>query len=298
LKGDTVYKGYLVFNKYLISDKFKDIYNLLIEAFEKIEIELIPVDNFEMNLIANKKENNRNIDFVLFWDKDLYLCRMLENLGYRTFNSSYVIETCDDKLLTYIALYGVVPMPKTYFIPKVFANYPDEDIRKFIEKVTENLTFPVVVKECFGSFGQQVYLVDSYLEIFDIAKRVGINNILIQEYIKTSYGRDVRAYVVGNKVVLSLLRESDSDFRANVTLGGSMKPYVISEQQGKIAVDACRALGADFAGVDILFGEDDKPLLCEINSNAHFKNALDVTGINLADSIANYVLNCLKEGTE
>ena len=56
-----------------------------------------------------------------------------------------------------------------------------------------------------------------------------------------------------------------------------------------MAVDACRALSLDFAGVDILFGPGEKPVLCEVNSNAHFKNLYDCTGINAAESIIRYI---------
>ena len=54
-----------------------------------------------------------------------------------------------------------------------------------------------------------------------------------------------------------------------------------------------RPLGLDFAGVDILFGEEEEPILCEVNSNAHFKNIYDCTGINVADAIISYILEQL-----
>ena len=72
-----------------------------------------------------------------------------------------------------------------------------------------------------------------------------------------------------------------------------MKPYTPSVEECEIAVKACRALGLDFAGVDLLFGKDG-PLLCEVNSNAHIKNILDCTGINVADFIFEYIKEQIK----
>jgi glutathione synthase/RimK-type ligase-like ATP-grasp enzyme len=60
-------------------------------------------------------------------------------------------------------------------------------------------------------------------------------------------------------------------------------------QQAQLAIDACRALGLDFGGVDILFGPNEMPILCEVNSNAHFKNLYDCTGVNAAEDIMEYI---------
>ena len=85
----------------------------------------------------------------------------------------------------------------------------------------------------------------------------------------------------------------NGDFRANITNGGSMKPYEPKEAQVELARKVMRTLGLDFAGVDILFGEEEEPILCEVNSNAHFKNIYDCTGINVADAIISYILEQL-----
>ena len=86
-----------------------------------------------------------------------------------------------------------------------------------------------------------------------------------------------------------MLRENKlGDFRSNITLGGTALPYSPSDEECELAISACKKLGLDFAGVDILFGPSG-PLLCEVNSNAHFKSTYDCTGINLADIIAKHI---------
>jgi ribosomal protein S6--L-glutamate ligase/gamma-F420-2:alpha-L-glutamate ligase len=111
----------------------------------------------------------------------------------------------------------------------------------------------------------------------------------MQQFISESRGRDVRVNVVGGKAVASMLRFNDDDFRSNITNGGSMKAIEITPEQEKIAIAACSACGLDFGGVDILFGKDG-PIICEVNSNPHFKSTLECTGINLSEHIAQYVL--------
>ena len=113
---------------------------------------------------------------------------------------------------------------------------------------------------------------------------------MFQEFIKTSKGKDLRINVVGDKVIATVFRSNDNDFRSNITLGGDKQPYSPNEKQKQIAINAVKALGLDFAGVDVMFGENDTPIVCEVNSNPHFKSTLECTGVDLALSIADYVI--------
>ena len=113
----------------------------------------------------------------------------------------------------------------------------------------------------------------------------------MQEYIESSKGRDVRIDIVGDKIVTAMERVNEDDFRANITNGGKMKKYTPTEEQCEMALKVCRELKLDFAGVDIMFGKQGEPVLCEVNSNAHFKNIYDCTGVNVADEIMEYILN-------
>jgi len=164
---------------------------------------------------------------------------------------------------------------------------------EFLEAVMDELGFPIVVKECFGSFGQQVYLVGNREELLGITQKLGTKPMLFQEFIKTSMGRDIRINVVGSEPVTAMERVSDKDFRANITLGGRMKAYKPSTDQVEMALKVCRCLGLDYAGVDILFGDNDEPVLCEVNSSAHFKSVYDCTGINVADFIMDHISRVL-----
>ena len=95
-------------------------------------------------------------------------------------------------------------------------------------------------------------------------------------------------------MIASMLRYNDNDFRSNISNGGSMRCYIASEEQKALAIASVEALKLDFAGVDIMFGPNEEPIVCEVNSNPHFKSTLDCTGVNLADDIIKHIVKELK----
>lgn len=279
--------GWLVINGFLHSNKFNEIYSWLKTAFEKKGHTINVYTNIEL---ANITKIENKPDFVLFWDKDIPLAKRLEKMGLRLFNSATAIENCDNKALTYIELKGIVKMPKTIIAPMTYRNigYNNTD---FVKNSINTLGLPVVIKECFGSFGQQVYLAERYEKAIDIVKNTN-EPLIFQEFIAESKGKDIRINMVGNNAVASMLRYNDNDFRANITNGGSMKNYTPTEKEIEIAQKVCKVLNLDFGGVDILFGKNE-PIVCEVNSNAHFKNIYDCTGVNVADYIGDYIEKCV-----
>ena len=72
-----------------------------------------------------------------------------------------------------------------------------------------------------------------------------------------------------------------------------MQAYTPDEAQAAVALEACRAIGLDFAGVDVLFGPDGMPLVCEVNSNPHFKSSYDCTGVDMSQAILAYLREVL-----
>ncbi len=283
-------RGCLLVDCNLHNKKFSEIYNMLITAFESRGASIDVKTNIDIIFNIDKFVEEK-YDFVLFWNKDVNAGKMLENRGVRIFNSSNAIDVCDHKGLTFVSLMNSgVDMPKTILAPKTYkqVGYPSLD---FLTNIEEILGFPMVIKESRGSFGKQVYLVKTHNELVDMVENLAGNDFIFQQYISTSHGRDVRIEVVGNKVVAAALRNSvDGDFRSNATLGGKMTAYSPSESQIQMAEKVSKLLGLDFAGVDILFGENGKPILCEVNSNAHFKNLFDATGIDTANYIADYII--------
>ena len=210
-------------------------------------------------------------------------------LGLPVYNRSEAIDICDSKAKTHQALanHGI-PMPKTIFPPFTYEGIERQNFDAF-SKIGQVLGYPLVVKEAYGSFGQQVYLIDNEEELIEIVKKLKHKPFILQEFIENSRGRDIRINVVGDQVIAAMKRTSEHDFRANMTNGGQSSPYTPTEAEANLAITAARILGVDFAGVDLLFGEDG-PLLCEVNSNSHLLNIYHCTGINIADAMFDYMV--------
>ena len=284
-------KAWLVVNSFMDNQKFINLYELLSIAFKKQNVSLEIKNASDISLQVGAKILNKP-DFAIFWDKDIYLAERLEKEGVRLFNSSRAILLCDNKILMYqeLANKGII-IPRTFIAPKTFEglNYSKRD---FLNNVIKEIGFPIVVKEAFGSFGEQVYLANDIDSLNKIVDQIGYKDFLMQEFIASSKGKDIRINVVGNKAIVSMLRENDNDFRSNISSGGHGVKYEPKPEYIDLAVKAAQALGLDFAGVDVLFGKDG-PIICEVNSNPQFASTLKAMGVNLADYIAEYILNNL-----
>lgn len=296
--------AWLVVNGFIHTEKFRQIFEWLVQAAEKqgcrLEIktnaQLLPQLVMGAEYRHSKDDAERQFpwkrtpQFVVFWDKDVRLARLLEKCGLRLFNHAQSIEACDDKARTFLELQGSgIRMPRTIIAPKTFRQegYLELD---FLQAVEEQLDYPMVVKECYGSFGQQVYLAQNRQEAEKCLRRIQNRPCLFQEYIAASKGHDIRIQMVGEQAVAAMRRYNAHDFRANITNGGSMEPYEPSKEQAETAQKVMRMLNLDFAGIDLLFGEDGEPVLCEVNSNAHFVNICKCTGVNAAEDIIRHCI--------
>lgn len=275
--------GVLIVNGFLRTEKFRELEELFLEAASRLSVNLSVRTNAQLLAGFHKRP-----DFVLFWDKDILLAKSIENEGIPVYNSARCIALCDDKRKMHLVLkqHGI-PTPDTILAPMTYPGIGFTDF-SFLDDVEKKLPYPFIVKEGYGSFGAQVYLVEDRESLETLLTEKKADGFLFQRFVENSMGRDIRLQVVGNRVIGAMYRYSRTDFRANLTAGGEMKPYAPTEEEIALAIRASTAVEADFSGVDLLFGEDG-PLVCEVNSNAHFKNLLQCTGVNTAYEILNYI---------
>lgn len=290
LREGCILNGWLIVNAFLETAKFREIYAMLGKAARVENIRLEIKTPAEIMCPSGSDFSAFSLpDFAIFWDKDIYLAKRLEAAGLRLFNNADAVAACDNKMLTAMALsHAHVPAPITFLSPKTFEGLGYCTLA-FLDEAEKALGYPMVIKEACGSFGQQVYLAATRQEAEAIIRRMGYKDFIMQQFVKTSIGRDIRVNVVGGKVAACMLRYNPNDFRSNITNGGSMAPCQITPAQEEAALAACQVLGLDFAGVDVLFGENDAPLICEVNSNPHFKSTLEATGVNLAGHILSHI---------
>lgn len=212
------------------------------------------------------------------------IVRQFEMEGVWTLSSSIAITRARDKLrAAQILTKAGIDTPKTF----VSRNTAD------IDALLDRVGLPVIIKLATGTHGNGVVLADtkkaakSALQAFYLYNEDG-TNILLQEYIKESAGTDIRAFVVGGKVVASMQRKSlDDDFRSNLHKGGEGKAIKLTDEEKKISVRAAKAMGLHVAGVDLMRSEKG-PLILEVNASPGF-GIERVTGRNVAAQIIEYV---------
>lgn len=235
--------------------------------------------------------NCEGYDFCIYLDKDKYISEMLEKSGLRVINSHKAMVTCDDKMTTYIALSGSgIKTPKT--MPGLLCYTKDAEIKQStIDEIEKNLGYPIIVKKSFGSLGKGVYKADNRQELELISRSVMFEPHHYQEYISESAGRDLRVIVIGGKFVCAMQRKSETDFRSNVELGGEGKIVDVPKEFIEVAENTAKVLNLDYCGIDLLYGKDCEPIVCEVNSNAFFGGIERVTGKNVAKAYAKYLLS-------
>lgn len=272
----------LVMNAFLRTDSFIRLEAALQEASKKLGLAIQTRLNDQFIQEAAIKNCPSR---VLFFDKDLRLAQRMEAAGLRLFNSKQAIEDCDDKTISYLLLNQAgIAQPKTLLCPASFPSIGYGNFG-FLQEVADNLGFPLVVKEGLGSFGKQVYLVHSMDELHRQTAKADGKPLLFQRFIQESAGEDLRLYVVQGRTIAAIKRRNlEGDFRANLGRGGQAMAHAFSQEEAALAEAACAALGADFAGVDLLVSREG-PLVCEVNSNAHFLGLREATGINPAEEI-------------
>lgn len=279
----------LITNAFYRTERLEKQYAMLEKALEERGFAVERVLNAQLIYALTKDGADffRNLpETALMWDKDVPLAKALELAGVRVFNSSRAIALCDDKVMTHLALTKAgVPAPTTFIVPMSYTNVGYDDL-SFADEIIKRTGLPVVFKQAKSSYGMGVRLAESVAQAKSFIRETK-EDMLLQEYVKESHGRDLRVNVVGGKAVCAVQRSSDG-FCSNVLQGGRMTAAELTDDAAKLAVAAANAVGADFAGVDLLF-KDGGYTVCEVNTSAHFGTVKEVTGINLADAIAEHI---------
>ena len=285
----------------LVKPKFQESYETqrLLEEFGNHNIEVKLIDPNEIDIFVNK-ENKQSI---LVNGKSLPLpkfvfprtgsgttyyikavIRHFERMGVPVINSSEAIDNVKDKLYTHqILAQSNLDIPNTMLLKHPI----DTD---FVEK---NIGFPVIVKKISGSYGRGVFLCENKKQLNQLVTMAELSkksyDIIIQEFVKDTWGKDLRVFVVNNKVVGCMMRQStDDDFRANLSRGGEGFPYEVNEQIEWLSSEASKALGLDIAGVDLLF-QNGGYKICEVNSNPGFEGMENFTKKNIAEEIVSFI---------
>jgi ribosomal protein S6--L-glutamate ligase len=196
-------------------------------------------------------------------------------------------STVHNKLLTHLALQQhTIPMPRTYISSTVDA------AKELLKKVH----YPIVMKFPEGTQGKGVMFAESVSSAASLLDAlVALNQpVIIQEYIETD-GSDIRAIVVGEKVIAAYKRKAQKgDKRSNIHAGGTGEAVQLTREVNKIAVDTAKALGVDICGVDILESPLG-PLVIEANLSPGLQGICEISTIDIPDAIAAFLYRKTEE---
>ncbi len=209
--------------------------------------------------------------------------RHFEQDGVKVLNGSDGILKSRDKFrcLQLLSAQGI-KVPTTYF---------SNDLH-FAERIVEKeLGYPFVIKVLEGTQGEGVYLVKDEIEakkFFDHFSEIE-TKILLQEYISEFSGKDIRAFVVGNKVVATMMRiAAGEEFRSNIHRGGKGEVVKLTLKEEEMALRAVKTLGLKVAGVDILRSKNG-PMVIEVNSSPGLEGIEGVTKVDIGGEITKFI---------
>lgn len=214
----------------------------------------------------------------------LAIVRQLERMGCLVYNTAETIEMVRDKLHTHqvLAEKGITS-PAT-----MLAKFPlDDGMMAIIEKT---LGFPVVVKTLKGALGIGVFLIEdakSFRDQMDLISQTSPDiQLIFQEFVEASRGRDIRIFVVDGEMVACMERRGkEGDFKANYSSGGSVHEFKADKDAIDLAVKTANVLDIRIGGIDLLFLQNGGYTICEANTFPGFKGLEKASGINVPERI-------------
>jgi ribosomal protein S6--L-glutamate ligase len=276
----------------------------LIESAERRGHEIVPVDYLRcyMNITSKKPELRYLGERLIGFDAaipriaashtffGLAVLRQFEMMGVYPLNESVAIGRSRDKLrsLQILARDGV-DLPVTAFANDTTRT---DDLLDIVGGA------PVVIKLLEGTQGIGVVLGETHKSAKSVIDAFHGANIaiLVQQFVKEAEGSDIRAFVVGGKVVASMERRgADGEFRSNLHRGGTARSIEITPEERRMAIKAARSMGLNVAGVDMLRAATGT-MVVEVNSSPGLEGVENATGVDVAGAVIGFLEKNAKPG--
>jgi gamma-F420-2:alpha-L-glutamate ligase len=258
------------------AEKNKGFIRMLKEDFDQynVELKLVILEEIDKPEVFVK---NANIDFAINRSRNSYIAELLEKREIRVFNNSMVTDIANNKGKNYKYLEGIVPFLPIIYQREVIGSH--ESIRDF--------TYPYVIKSCCGHGGSQVFLVHNEDE-----KKQALSKIKDEYVIQklcSDIGKDVRVYVIGNKIVKAVLRTSKESFKSNYSLGGSAREYNLDNYEIAMVKQILNKFQIDYGGIDFTF-HNGKAVFNEIEDAVGARMLYSVCDIDIAKLFVDYII--------
>jgi [lysine-biosynthesis-protein LysW]---L-2-aminoadipate ligase len=264
---------------------------LLVEAAQQRGIAFEIIDDGELLLdLAHPDERWRQFDAVLCrsvsQSRGQAVLSVLEHWGIPVFNTARVTNTCNDKLLTTLALLQAgVPTPRTLLA------FEQQTAIQGIE----TLGYPAVLKPVTGSWGRLLARVndrDAAEAILEHQETLGgyQHQIhYIQEYVAKPQ-RDIRAFVVGGRTICAIYRSS-THWVTNTARGAVTNNCPVTPELDELCLNAAQAVGGGILAIDVFEDEQQGFLVNEINATMEFRNSIAPTGVNIPQEILEFLVS-------
>jgi len=271
----------------------------LLEAAPKNGYEVEVIDPGEIEIIVNSHGEDGLLlrgevidppDFIIprmGSATDYYMLavmRHLEDLGVITINNADSVALAQDKLyhLQVLAAAGS-PIPRTMLV-----RFPIS-----LETIEEQIGLPVVIKTLVGTQGSGVFLAKDREQLNDVLQFVEANNpqaqLVLQQYLEESKGRDVRILAIGGQVIAGMERRAKTGFKSNYSQGGEAVPFTTGPKNNMTVAAIMDQLDMDMAGLDFLYDKEIGFRICEVNSSPGFEGLEATCDVDVADMVFKFL---------
>ena len=246
--------------------KNREYIELFTREFEKHKLELSTV-------YAEDLEKTGLPDLVINRARSLRAAYFFEERGVRVSNPSEITRLGNDKYAAYEAM-------KEKGIPLMSTSLKPEDIG-----------LPCVIKTVDGHGGSEVFLASDEEELKSITERFPDRKLLFQEVCDTP-GKDLRIYVVGNRIIAGMMRSSDKDFRSNYSLGGKAVRHTLTAEEERLAMQVLDGLKIDHAAIDLIYN-GGQPVFNELEDAAGSRMLYANTDIDIVKLYVDHLMRNL-----
>ena len=280
--------GWLIYSKSDAKENKSFINWCTAEAsLQDINLKLVLHENIEIGVVSNQLScqiNGQSTDLpelAIVRTIDFLLSLQLEAMGVNIFNPSEVSMVCNNKALTHFMIRILnVPMLDTLFVKaENLTNQPP-------------MSYPFVVKDAESHGGKDVYLIKNQVEWTKHLTLLSSKKLIVQSC-DVQLGKDLRVFVVGKKIIGSVLRKSKTDFRANFKLGGSAVWYDLSSHEELMINKIISHFDFGMVGIDFLIDHNGNLLFNEIEDVVGSRILSEVSNKNIVREYMTYIKNRL-----
>jgi [lysine-biosynthesis-protein LysW]---L-2-aminoadipate ligase len=267
---------------------------LLLEIMRERNLDVVQIDPRTAIFELNDREYWDQFDVVVercvSHSQALTILDMLNGWGIHTINTAATAVICGDKIKTSQALENAgIPTPR------VSVAFTAESALEAIDR----MGYPIVLKPAVGSWGRLLAKIndreaaEAVLEHKTVLGTYQHSIFYIQEYIQKP-GRDIRAFVVGDRTIAAISRSSEH-WITNTAKGGQAANYPVTPELNELCVAAANAVGGGILAIDVFETLDGEYLVNEVNYTMEFKNSIEPTGVNIPELMVDYVLQSVQE---